>query len=60
MTDSGAGELERLRARVAVLEAERRPRHRRPPTAPHRTAPHRADPGPDPGPGAASGVTRLA
>ncbi|WP_329554131.1 hypothetical protein [Streptomyces sp. NBC_00696] len=28
MTDSGAGELERLRARVAVLEAERRPRHR--------------------------------
>ncbi|MCX4812191.1 hypothetical protein OG601_16410 [Streptomyces sp. NBC_01239] len=28
MTDSGVGELERLRARVAVLEAERRPRHR--------------------------------
>lgn len=28
MAESGAGELERLRARVAVLEAERRPRHR--------------------------------
>jgi hypothetical protein len=28
VTDNGAGELERLRARVAVLEAERRPRHR--------------------------------
>ncbi|MFG2777843.1 hypothetical protein ACGFY7_08260 [Streptomyces prunicolor] len=28
MVESGAGELEWLRARVAVLEAERRPRHR--------------------------------